>query len=84
MILPDINVLVSAFRADQPQHSICRPWLVNVVSSEAQFGLSTLLLSAVVRITTNGRIFKSPSSVEEAFDFCRNLLDQTLPTRRTG
>lgn len=76
MILPDVNVLVSAFRADQSQHSICRPWLVDIVSREAQFGLSTLVLSAVVRITTNGRIFKSPSSIGEAFDFCQDLLAQ--------
>lgn len=76
MILPDVNVLVCAFRADLPQHSICRPWLVDVVSRDAQFGLSTLVLTAVVRITTNGRIFKSPSSIGEAFDFCQNLLAQ--------
>lgn len=76
MILPDVNVLVCAFRADLPQHSICRPWLVDVVSRDAQFGISTLVLTAVVRITTNGRIFKSPSSIGEAFDFCQNLLAQ--------
>jgi toxin-antitoxin system PIN domain toxin len=76
MILPDVNVLISAFRVDQPQHSICRPWLVDIVSREAQFGLSTLILSAVVRITTNGRIYKSPSSIGEAFDFCQDLLTQ--------
>ena len=45
-------------------------------SRDARFGLSTIVLNAVVRITTNGRIFKSPSSVREAFDFCENLLAQ--------
>src|SRR5215472_12232531 len=76
MILPDVSVLISAFRVDQPPHSICRPWLVDIVSREALFGLSTLILSAVVRITTNGRIYKSPSSIAEAFDFCHDLLTQ--------
>jgi uncharacterized protein len=76
MILPDVNVLICAFRADLPQHAICRPWLVDVVSGDARFGLSTLALSAVVRITTNTRIFKMPSQIAEAFGFCQNLLAQ--------
>jgi uncharacterized protein len=76
MILPDVNVLICAFRADLPQHAICRPWLVDVVSGDARFGLSTLALSAVVRITTNTRIFKMPSQIAEAFGFCQSLLAQ--------
>jgi toxin-antitoxin system PIN domain toxin len=76
MILPDVNVLIGAFRADLPQHAVCRPWLVEIVSGDAQFGLSTMVLSAVVRITTNGRIFKSPSLIGDAFAFCENLLAQ--------
>jgi hypothetical protein len=38
--------------------------------------LSPLALSAVARIATNPRIFKQPSSVEEAFAFCDNLFEQ--------
>jgi len=76
LILPDVNVLIAAFRADLPQHAACRPWLVNVVSGEARFGLSTTVLSAIVRIITNGRIFKTPSPIAEAFGFCENLLAQ--------
>jgi len=76
MILPDVNVLICAYRADLPQHAVCRPWLVGVVSGDAQFGLSTVVLSAVVRITTNIRIFKTPSRIAEAFGFCQNLLAQ--------
>jgi uncharacterized protein len=76
MILPDVNILIYAFRSDLPQHAICRPWLEGVVSSDARFGLSTLVLSAVVRVTTNPRIFQTPSPSEEAFDFCESLLIQ--------
>ncbi len=76
MMLPDVNVLISAFRSGMPQHSNCRQWLTDIVSRDARFGLSTLVLSAVVRITTNGRIFSSPSSIAEAFDFCQDLLAQ--------
>src|ERR1700687_5200186 len=76
MILPDVNVLVYAFRRDVPQHRICRPWLVGVVESDMPFGMSPLALSAVIRITTSPRAYITPSTIEEAFAFCENLLAQ--------
>jgi toxin-antitoxin system PIN domain toxin len=47
-----------------------------VIDGDAQFGLSPLTLSAVVRITTNPRAFTSPSPIEEAFGFCEDLWQQ--------
>jgi len=76
MILPDVNVLIYAFRADLPQHALCRRWIAAVVSSDARFGLSPLVLGAVVRITTNPRAFRTPSAIKEAFGFCEDLLGQ--------
>lgn len=76
MILPDVNVLIFAFRRDLPQHALCRSWLDSVVKSDTRFGMASLALSALVRITTNPRIFKVPSSLEEAFGFCSDLIAQ--------
>ena len=76
MILPDVNVLIYAFRRDVAQHAICRPWLERLVESDTRFGVSPLALAAVVRITTNPRVFRTPSSIDEAFAFCDNLLGQ--------
>ena len=76
MILPDVNVLIYAFRRDLPQHALCRRWIAAVVSSDARFGLSPMVLGAVVRITTNPRAFRMPSAIEEAFGFCEDLLGQ--------
>ncbi len=74
MILPDVNPLIYAFRADAPRHVVCRAWLVSVLSGDAAFGLSPLALGAVVRITTNQRTYPTPSRLEEAFRFCDYLL----------
>jgi toxin-antitoxin system PIN domain toxin len=76
VILPDVNVLISAFRRDLPQHAVCRAWLAAVVSSDARFGLSPRVLAAVVRITTNPRTFRMPSAIQEAFGYCEDLLGQ--------
>ena len=76
MILPDVNVLIYAFRADVPHHHVCRSWLTSIVAGEARFGISPLALSALLRITTNPRAFREPSTPEEAFAFCNALLAQ--------
>jgi len=49
---------------------------MELVSSDALFGLSPLALSAVVRIATNPKIFEQPSPLDEAFGFCGDLLAQ--------
>ena len=76
MVLPDVNVLVYAFRSDVPEHAVCRGWLDGIVGGDALFGLSALALSALVRVTTNPRAFGTPSDIEEAFRFCDVLLAQ--------
>jgi uncharacterized protein len=76
MILPDVNVLIYAFRKDVIQHAVCRTWLDSVVLGDARFGISPLALSAVVRVTTNPRSYRTPSTLEDAFGFCEDLRAQ--------
>jgi toxin-antitoxin system PIN domain toxin len=76
VILPDVNVLIGAFRADSVHHPICKPLIDRVVAGQAQFGISPLALSAVVRITTNAQSHKKPSTPEEALAFGDDLLGQ--------
>lgn len=75
MILPDVNVLIYAFRPDMPQFSRCRPWLEAVMAQDAPFGISPFTLSALVRITTNTRIFIEATKLDQAFAFCDALLN---------
>ena len=76
MILPDVNVLIYAFREDVPQHAHCNAWLKAVVASDSAFGIAPLTLAAVVRVTTNARTYTEPSSLEEVFRFGNFLLGQ--------
>jgi uncharacterized protein len=76
MILPDVDVLIYAFRKDVPQYPVCRKWLDRVVLGDERFGISPLTLAAVVRVTTNPRSYPNPSSLSVAFGFCEDLLRQ--------
>jgi hypothetical protein len=75
VILPDVNVLLYAFRNEMPRHAEYRDWLQAVVNGEAAYGMSPQVLSAVVRVATHPRIFVRPSRLEEALAFATALLD---------
>ncbi|MCK6452161.1 MAG: type II toxin-antitoxin system VapC family toxin [Alphaproteobacteria bacterium] len=55
---------------------MCKRWVDAVVAGDAQFGVSPLALSAVVRITTSPRIFKQPDAIGDVLSYCDNLLGQ--------
>ncbi len=76
MILPDVNVLVHAFRADATDHALCRSWLDGVVNGASRYAISPQVLSGVARVTTQPRIFREPSSLDEALGFANLLLGQ--------
>lgn len=75
MILPDVNVLLYAFRSDAVRHDEYHAWLQEVVSSDEPYGIAPQTLASVLRISTHPRIFAPASPFGAAFDFCRMLLD---------
>lgn len=75
MILPDVNVLIYAFRSDSTDHSKYKKWLGDVVNGVAAFGIAPQVLSSVVRICTHPRIFKQPSDLKETLEFCTAILE---------
>lgn len=76
MILPDVNVLVSAFRPDTTHHGLCRAWLDGVVNGEARYGISPQVMSGVIRVATHARVFSRPSRLAETLGFCELLMEQ--------
>lgn len=71
--MPDVNVLVYAFRKEQPHHAASRAWLERTVNGDSAFALSHLALSAVVRLTTNGKIYRPPEALAAVFEYCHWL-----------
>jgi uncharacterized protein len=74
MILPDVNVLLYAFRRDSPLHAEYRNWLEDVVNRDEAYGMAPQVLASVVRISTRKRIYAQPSTLEEALEFCSTLM----------
>lgn len=76
MILPDVNVLVYAFRDDAQSHRQYREWLESVVNGDSAYAMSPQVLSSVVRLCTHRAIFPRPNQVDDALVFCRVLIEQ--------
>jgi uncharacterized protein len=76
VILPDINVLVYAHRRDTHEHRPFKRWLEGVVEADRAYALSDLVLSGFVRVVTHPRIFREPSSLDDALAFAEQLLGQ--------
>ncbi len=77
MILPDVNVLVHAFRSDTSNHETCAIWLDGVVNGDARYGMAPQVLSRVALITTHSKVFAEPSTLNEVCRFCDILLAQS-------
>ncbi len=74
MILPDVNVLVYAFRAESRDHERYRGWLLGLANGEEAYGLASIVLSSFIRIVTNPRIFRPSSPLDLALEFAERLL----------
>lgn len=75
MILPDVNVLIYAFRRDSERHDEYREWLQGMVDGPHAYGMAPQVLASVVRITTHRRAYTNPATRDQALSFCEALLD---------
>jgi hypothetical protein len=76
MILPDVNILVYAYRDDSPDHDRHRSWLNDLINGNEAYGVSDLVLSGVLRIVTNSRIFAKPTPLSDALAFAERIRSQ--------
>lgn len=73
MIVPDVNVLVHAYRREMADHADYADWLNGVVAGGEDLGLVEPVLTGFVRIVTHHRIFAEPAPTSEAIEFCQRL-----------
>jgi toxin-antitoxin system PIN domain toxin len=76
MILPDVNILVYAFREQAPDHERYLTWLQSIVDGDEAYGMSPQVLSSFIRIVTNRRIFAMTDTAENAIAFANGFLEQ--------
>jgi len=73
--LIDVNLLVYAYHADAPQHRTARRWLEEILSGDEVVGLAWAALWGFVRLSTNPRVMRNPTSPKQAFEIVRGWLE---------
>jgi len=77
-VIPDVNVLVAAFRRDHSHHRVARAWLGEAcqasVRGQATLVLLPVVLAGFIRLVTNPRVFVNADSIEDAVAFIDAIL----------
>jgi toxin-antitoxin system PIN domain toxin len=73
VILPDVNVLVYAYRRETQNHTTYASWLTAVVAGQDELALADHCLTGFLRIVTNPRILADPAPTSDALRFVDRL-----------
>ncbi|HZA76141.1 MAG TPA: TA system VapC family ribonuclease toxin [Acidimicrobiales bacterium] len=73
MILPDVSVLVYAYRREAEDHDAYAAWITDLVAGRDELALVDHCLTGFARIVTSPRIFADPAPTAEALAFVDRL-----------
>ncbi len=76
MVLPDVTILVRAFRTDSSRHADHLRRLEGVVAGDQAYAMSGLVVSGFLRVVTHPRVFRNPDPLDRALAFARHVVDQ--------
>ena len=68
MIIPDLNLLIYAYHAEDPNHQAARRWWAGLLDGVETVGVPWTVSSGFIRLMTNPRMLVSPMSASEAID----------------
>lgn len=76
MIVPDVNLLIYAYNADDPRHERARRWWEDSVRGHQPIGLPWVVTLGFLRVITSRAVFSRPMPVETALRHVRTWLEQ--------
>lgn len=81
MIIIDANLLVYALHADMPQHAAAKAWLEQCLNGDEPLALCWLVILAVIRISTNTRLFPRALTVNQSMSVIEEWLSHPAVIR---
>ena len=73
MFIIDVNVLLYALDRTSPGHAGCLRWLERAGHGDELVGISSQVMSSVIRIATHPSVFDRPLTAEHAIEFLEDL-----------
>lgn len=75
MLLADVTIFLYAHRPESARHDEYRSWLEQALRGPEPFGVSELVLSSFLRIATHSRVYREPTPLDVALEFCHAVVD---------
>lgn len=75
MILPDVNILIYAFRSDTPQHEPYAAWLEGMAQRGSGLALCDAVVAGFLRVVTHPHVISPPTPMSQALLFTRWLFE---------
>lgn len=76
MIVPDINLLVYAYNAEDSSHALAKNWWEELLNGTAPVGLPWVTITGFLRLVTHPRVLADPMPVSCATEHVRAWLEQ--------
>jgi toxin-antitoxin system PIN domain toxin len=81
LLVPDVNILLYAFRDDMPEHIWAKPWLESVITGPDDVRLPDVVATGFLRVVTMTRFFSEASRAADGLAFLESL--RTAPSVST-
>lgn len=75
MIAIDTNILIHAHRQEMPRHAQALQRLTDLAQGDVEWGIPVFCIGEFLRVVTHPKIFRPPSSIEEALQALEGLLE---------
>lgn len=75
MIAADTNILVYAHREEMPEHARAKEHLIRLAEGPSPWGLPVFCLGEFLRVVTHPRLFRPPSTIQQALAFVEALME---------
>jgi toxin-antitoxin system PIN domain toxin len=73
MLVPDVNLFLNVINRASLFHRVATRWLEGAANDDEEFGVPDMILSAVVRISTQHSMQENRRTPAEAFEFCSSV-----------
>jgi len=76
VIIPDVNLLVYAYNAADPQHQMAKAWWEDCLNGTRSVGLPWVVSAGFIRLMTHPRVLREPMTVAQAVGHVQSWLEQ--------
>ena len=77
MIVPDVNLLLYAYRRELPNHEAAWQWWTGLLDGDEEVGIPWSVVVSFLRLTTNPRTMAPPTTIFEAIDCVQSWFEHS-------